>query len=70
MVIWLYSVARVAECMDREVRRRDIRSTLRAVMPFGGISVASWSIIEPDIRVRKDHILVQEESCESDVTKS
>jgi hypothetical protein len=31
----------VAEWMEREVRRRDIKSMLRAVKPFGGMSVAS-----------------------------
>jgi len=41
MVIWLYSVARVAVWMRREVRRRDMRSMLRGVKPFGGISVES-----------------------------
>ena len=40
---------RVAEWRVREVRRRDIRSMLRVVKPFGGISVASWSIIVPAI---------------------
>jgi hypothetical protein len=50
-VICAYRVHRVAECRDREVRRSDIRSIFRAVKPFGGMSVASWSIIEPgDVR--------------------
>jgi hypothetical protein len=48
--------------MDREVRRRDIRSTLRAVKPFGGMSVASWSIIEPAKYVSKSHELVHEKN--------
>ena len=47
MVIWEYRVASVAECMVREVSSRDMRSIFLAVNPFGGISVASWSIIEP-----------------------
>jgi hypothetical protein len=51
IVIWAYRVHRVAECREREVRRRDIKSIFLAVKPFGGMSVASWSIIEPgDVR--------------------
>jgi hypothetical protein len=46
-VIWAYSVQRVAECREREASRRDMRSMFLAVKPFGGMSVASWSMIEP-----------------------
>lgn len=37
----------MAEWIEREVSRRDMRSMLRAVKPLGGMSVASWSMIEP-----------------------
>jgi hypothetical protein len=40
-------VHKVAECSEREVRRRDIRSIFLEVKPFGGISVASWSMMVP-----------------------
>ncbi len=33
--------------MERDVSRRDIKSMFLAVKPFGGISVANWSMIEP-----------------------
>lgn len=53
IVIWAYRVHRVAECRDREVSRSDMRSIFRAVKPFGGMSVTSWSMIEPvNVRIR------------------
>jgi len=45
MVICLYNVARVAECMVRDVRRSDIRSIFRGVSPFGGMSVTKRSMM-------------------------
>ena len=37
---------RVAACMVRDVRRRDIRPTLWVVKPLGGLSVGNWSTIK------------------------
>lgn len=49
MVMLLYNVAKVAECIPRDVSRRDIKSTFLAVNPLGGISMANWSMIAPVI---------------------
>lgn len=49
MVMLLYNVAKVAECIPRDVSRSDIKSTFRAVNPLGGISMANWSMIAPVI---------------------
>ena len=42
-------MARVAEWIPRDVSSSDIRSMFLAANPFGGISVARRSIIEPAV---------------------
>jgi len=47
MVMCRYRVLRVAAWIDREVRRRAIKSAFRVVRPFGGISTTRRSIMSP-----------------------